>query len=121
MKTKIVTSILLLGSVIFGWFCTFGSMNSAEKEYKEKIKQADSWVEEKLYQRAILMYEEALEYKQDAKVWDKMLEAHLLRYKEAPDEFTNYEDALMKAMGLYPNKLEYVLALATAYCDIDYF
>lgn len=93
---------------VVGW-ATFSVDNgSAIVTYRSDIKTADEWVEEGLYQRAILKYKEAIAYNDSEENWTKMLNAYDLRYKEDTYILSDYITDLNNALALYPKNVAFV-------------
>lgn len=107
-KIRLLIAAMTVLIIVYGWFSFVRNKGSLESEYKNNIRQADQWVEEGLYQRAINNYELAIEYNDSEENWDKMFDAYEARMKEDPEFFSSYVDALTKAMEAHPTNSDYV-------------
>lgn len=109
IRTFTVIALVLL--TIAGWATFIFSNGSEYLENKSYITIADQWVEEGLYQRAILKYKEALAHDSSEKNWKKMLKAYELRYVEDVRILSDYITQLNSALELYPKNISFIQKL----------
>lgn len=115
---RFITIVLLAVFIIFGWFSFLGTKGTAAITYKNNLEQADKWVEERLYQRAILKYKEALEYKNKKETWKKLFEAYEKRYAEDESIFGEYVAVVEDSVEVFPKDKEFVEKLVNLYIQI---
>ena len=110
--------IFLAILTVIGWisFATDEAVYSVST-YDSDIKQADDWVEEGLYQRAILKYKEAMTEKPTEELYQKMLDAYAKRYAEDDGIRSDYISSLKKAAGAYPKNADFSRALIDLYIE----
>ncbi|MBQ8802271.1 MAG: WG repeat-containing protein [Tyzzerella sp.] len=105
------TVIALVALTVVGWATFIFGNGSKYLENKSYISIADQWVEEGLYQRAILKYKEALVYDSTEKNWTKMMNAYEMRYAEDVSILSDYITELNNALALYPKNVSFVQKL----------
>ena len=108
---KIFTVIALVALLVVGWTTFAIDKGTKIVSYNSSVSTADQYVEEGLYQRAILKYKEALEHSDSEKTWTKMFAAYDLRYKEDARILSDYITDLKAALELYPKNVEYIQKL----------
>lgn len=110
MKGKNIVIILALAIIcIWGWSSILTQTVSKSSNYKDYISEADAWVEQGLYQRAILKYEEALQEKETEVLYEKINTAYELRYAEAQEEtYDEYYAFLKRAVNAYSGNEKFV-------------
>ena len=106
-KMNLVIAVVVVAICLFGWFSVIGGETSKHNQYSDAIELADSWVEEGLYQRAILKYQEAIDQEADTALYDKAIAAYQMRMAEVSDEVlkdtrAEYIDFLEEAAKDYP-------------------
>ncbi len=105
---KTLTVIALTALLAVGWFTYVGKKIPSKPTYDASIAMADQWVEEDLYQRAILKYQEILPYENTEEIWTKMLNAYELRYAEDRSILSEYITQLDNALVSYPKNVAFV-------------
>ena len=106
-KSRIVIIICLAVLICFGWITQVGSVAKNSVSYNSFVKNADKYYEDKLYQKAIINYESALEIKYNEKVIDKMLLAYEASYLENTTTKKEYANALLTICEQKPNSAKY--------------
>lgn len=81
-KVRIVLSVVFVLTLIGSWGITVKNNVTAKQNYKQNISNGDKWTKNKLYDRAIDEYEEALNYKDTNEVWEKLLNAYKKRCED---------------------------------------
>lgn len=81
-KVRIVLSVVFVLTLIGSWGITVKNNVTAKQNYKQNISDGDKWTKNKLYDRAIDEYEEALNYKDTNEVWEKLLNAYKKRCED---------------------------------------
>lgn len=104
MRGKNLIIVLVLAIIcVMGWVAVATQTVSSNSNYENYVSQADTWVEQGLYQRAILKYEEALAEKTTEELYEKINIAYELRYAEAEKEtYDAYYNFLGTAIVMYP-------------------
>lgn len=113
--SRLIICIACVVLVVVGWFSFFREVFAPVGQYDAHIKQGDKYYKEGLFHRAIDQYEAALTYEVTGEAWDKNIEAHLSRYQEAPDFYSNYIDCLQRAIMACPSNVTYVQTLVDLY------
>ena len=108
---RTITVIALVTVTLVGWATFIFSNGSEYLENKSCISTADQWVEEGLYQRAILKYKEAICDESSEQNWTKMISAYELRYAEDVNILSDYITQLNNALELYPKNVSFVQKL----------
>lgn len=108
---KIFTVIALVALLIVGWATFTIDKGTKIASYNSSVSTADQYVEEGLYQRAILKYKEALQNDNSEKTWTKMFAAYELRYKEDARILSDYITDIQSALNLYPKNVEFTKKL----------
>lgn len=112
---KIFSVIALSALLIVGWV-TFAVKNiSTVTTAHANVSTADQYVDEGLYQRAILKYKEALAEKDSDEIWTKMFNAYELRYQEDANILSDYIADLQSALKLYPKNIDFIKKLCDLY------
>lgn len=120
-KMRFITMIVLVAVTALGWISFVMNNGSQLVQYKNNIKTADEWVEEGLYQRAILKYKQAITYKSTEENWKKMLTAYEKRYAEDSRILDEYMSSLEEAISHYPDNVAFIKKLANFYWELgDY-
>lgn len=108
---KIFTVITLAVLLLVGWVTFFVDSGKKIVLYQSNISIAEQYVEEGLYQRAILKYKEALAQNDSEQTWTKMFEAYELRYQEDKNILSDYITDLKNALLLYPKNVDFTQKL----------
>lgn len=119
MKTSNIVLIVIFSLLcVCGWYVAISEIISSEKEYKAIIEQADSWVEDGLYQRAIKEYKRASAMKASEELYEDIAYAYKLRYKEASkDTLEEYTEFLEGVAVKYPSNKLFADNLIDVYHD----
>ena len=112
-------AILCIAVCLLGWLSFAIDNATASNELKNNREQADAWVEEGLYQRAIKLYQEArTTQSDDLELGRKIADAYALRYAEVAEEtHDDYVDTLEDLLGDFPGDEEFTIALANIYFE----
>lgn len=108
---RTITAIALVILTVIGWGTFIVNTGSDFVEKKSYVELADQWVEDGLYQRAILKYKEALTYDNTEDIWTKMMEAYELRYAEDVNLLSEYITELNNAVALFPRNVAFTKKL----------
>lgn len=120
MKGTTLFLILFLAVMAaVGWFSFFSASSADASTYDEDIAQADEWVEEGLYQRAILSYNSALSENPTEEGYKKLMNAYEKRYEEDTGILSDYTSALCEASAAYPQNTEFAKKLVDIYIYTD--
>lgn len=66
----------------YGWGIKINSIINDTNKYNKNIENADYYLENKLYQKAIAEYQEALNIKESIEVRNKYLDAYSMAYED---------------------------------------
>ncbi len=108
---KLFYIIAMIVILCVGWITFSIDTGTNIVSNKSSVSTADQYVEEGLYQRAILKYKEALDVKDSEKTWEKMFKAYELRYKEDTKILSDYITDLENALEIYPKNLTFLQKL----------
>ena len=115
-KLNVILVIVIAVLCLFGWSSLISQPIETNVNYKTYMKEADALVEQRLYQRAILKYEDALKEKSSEEVYLKINEAYKLRYAEEPEKtYEDYYDFLAQAVIQCPSN-ESILDAYIEFC-----
>ena len=116
---NIVLGILILITIV-GWFtiATGGKKGSEKIDTRAYITQADKWVEEGLYQRAILNYTKVINQDNAEGNWTKIIKAYDLRYNESNDILSDYIATLENAVKAYPKNVDFIQRLYELHMEV---
>lgn len=118
-KNRLIVTILVIVLVVASWASYLNENTDALLSYNKSIKQADAWVEEGLYDRAIDEYNKAMEYKPSKGNWEKILRAYKLRSEETDiygrDAIDDYITELELALSALQNDKNIVVELVELY------
>ena len=121
-KSNMAISVGLIALCIIGWLSVTIQKVEDNSSYQTYIKEADGWVKEGLYQRAITSYKNAIAEEPTADLYKKAAKAYQLRKKEvasdieATDEIEGeYVAFLEEATSFFPAEADLVDALADYY------
>lgn len=112
---KTITIIALIAIIALGWIFFLIDKGSDLAADNSAVKIADQYVEEGLYQRAILKYNEALSYNYKKSTVEKMLNAYKLRYSENTNITEDYIAALNVAVNNFPKEAAFTSELVELY------
>ena len=114
--SNILIAVIFIVLCLGGWVSIASQKVTQSNSYDNYIEQADAWMGEGLYQRAIASYKQALETNSSQELYEKIVYAYQLRYEEAPKETEEeYYDFLEVAVNTYPAHQEFVDALVEKY------
>lgn len=111
----IIFIVILLG---IGWISTisdFLSQKSEENYQEQLIIEADKYVEEGLYQRAIKNYEEYLSNNKSEDVCNKLINAYDKRYEEDNNIISDYISSMENITAIYKKNESFFNNLANLY------
>lgn len=111
----IIFIVILLG---IGWISTisdFLSQKSEENYQEQLIIEADKYVEEGLYQRAIKNYEEYLSNNKSEDVCNKLIKAYDKRYEEDNNIISDYISSMENITAIYKKNESFFNKLANLY------
>lgn len=115
-KTNLVIAIICAVVCVLGWIMMTTDNATQASEYKEHVTLADSYMEEGLYQRAILEYKEAFDIENTVEVAEKIATAYALRYEEDPEgTYDLLQEDLEMLLGVYPANEKVAMQLAQLY------
>ena len=106
-KIRVVLTVLLVLLIAFAWFTQITTNTKNAKEYALLLDNADHLYEERLYQQAIQVYEEAMEIKDDSNVQAKWISAYELGYLDGVVTKKEYSNALNEMCAKQPNTTDY--------------
>ena len=106
-QTKVIISILLIVLIVTGWGIKINSIINDTNKYNKNIENADYYLENKLYQKAIAEYQEALNIKESIEVRNKYLDAYSMAYEDEVVTRSEYLKALDETCGIYPKYASY--------------
>lgn len=115
---KTILIVFLTVMVGIGWF-SFVSDAMKENNKMEQVEQllanADAFVEDGLYQRAIQNYKTVLEYNNTEENWTKLMNAYEKRYAEDANILSDYIASLESAVEEYPKNRDFLVKLVDFY------
>ncbi len=117
---RIVLIVFLVAMVGIGWFSWAKDLVKESNELEQvnqMLKDADSYVEDGLYQRAISNYGTVLEYYNTEENWTKLINAYQKRYEEDPGILSAYINSLESAIKECPKNRDFVVRLMNFYLD----
>lgn len=116
--TNIIIVILLLVLCAFAWMAALSPDEEAKTDYTVYITEADAWVKEGLYQRAIENYNYVLANEPSKEVYDKLYTAYSLRYEEAGEQtYEGFKGFLINAVNSYPSDKAFTDSLYEMYVN----
>lgn len=107
MKKSAIISIVLIVLVVFAWMIQLSDISNGNSTYRNSVTQAEKYQEQKLYQKAILQYEEALLLKENMELREQWIEAYRLGYDDGVFTAKEYGNALTTMYTLYPDQVKY--------------
>ena len=121
-RINVAIAIALALICILGWSLVFKQQSSKSEQYSAYVEQADIWVEEGLYQRAIQSYQMALTETPAVDIYTKAVGAYQKRISEVSgdildDTLDEYTDFLTDAVADCPQVEEFVRLLAELYLN----
>lgn len=125
-RINVIIAITLALICILGWFLVFKQQSSKTEQYSAYVEQADTWVEEGLYQRAIQSYQMALAEAPTVEIYTKAVGAFQKRISEVSGDILDdtrdeYTDFLAAAVDACPQEEEFVRLLAELYLNDENF
>ena len=106
-KLKIIITILLAGLIIAGWGNRINSMVKETGSYNNYIENAQYYVENKLYQKAITEYQNALNIKDSVDIRNKYLDVYSLAYTDEVVTRSDYIKTLEETCKIYSKNASY--------------
>lgn len=106
-KLKIIITILLAGLIITGWGTRINSITKETGKYSSYLENAEYYVENRLYQKAIAEYKNALNIKDSIDVRNKYLDTYSAAYDDGVVTRNSYMSALEESCELYPKHVSY--------------
>ena len=81
-KIRFLLALAIVALLGISWGKYLYGKERTMSQYSKNITQADNYMKQKLYDRAIQKYTKAIEYKSTEKNWEKLLKAYQLRSEE---------------------------------------
>ena len=121
---NVAIAAVVVAICALGWFSMASKTVSEANQHNAYIEQADTWVEEGLYQRAIGKYKLALAEEPAAGIYAKTIAAYQARVEEVADleeilkeTVAEYTEFLEEAVAACPQEEEFVRLLGQMYLD----
>ena len=118
-KIRFLLALAIVALLGISWGKYLYGKERTMSQYSKNITQADNYMKQKLYDRAIQKYTKAIEYKSTEKNWEKLLKAYQLRSeetdiygKEAADDYIVQLDKAIHTIE--PNE-DMILELTDSY------
>ncbi len=108
---RIFTIVALAVLTAVGWVTFAVDTGTGVVSYQSSISEADQYVEEGLYQRAILKYKEAIARHDTKENWAKLFHAYDLRYQEDAGILSDFIADLQSALALHPRNIDFIQKL----------
>lgn len=108
---RIVCGVILTLLCVFGWVYQISAITDSRNAWQETVAAAQNFRDQKLYQRAIRSYEEALTIREDATVREELLATCALAYEENTLSRTAYKTKLESACSAAPGEETYWVQL----------
>lgn len=93
-KIRIVIAIIMVALCGLGWITQIGNTISSNKEYEGLLASAEVHMEQGLYQKAIVEYDNAYAIKNSAEIIERKVEAYQLAYEEGTVSLKEYATVL---------------------------
>lgn len=105
-KGRIILTVVLIAMIGWGWFSQTAFSANQTESYHAAITEADACYEKQLYQKAIILYEDALKLKEDKEIREKWLRSY--ESASEAEEITNsdYINAMKKVVEIYPKRTD---------------
>ena len=116
-KTRIAVTAFFTLIVVFAWAMKGLSFAREIGEYNKYCSDAEAYATEKLYQKAINSYENALLIRYSAAVRNKQITQYRLGNEDGVISNREYADALLVACKESPKNSDYWVALLNLYLD----
>lgn len=116
----ILTSILVI-LVVFGWAKSGTSTISKVNSFSAHAEAAEGYIEEGLFQKAIIEYEEALKIKENPEIREQLIVAYAESYQSGFSTYKEYTNALTVACSAQEKNIEYWKTLMQLYIDSNYY
>lgn len=116
-KVRVVIAVVLIGLIAVGWISQIGNSIALNNKYKAYIASAEAYMEQGLYQKAIIEYDNAYAIKNSNKVLKSQVEAYRLSYQEGTSTSKEYAAILEDYCKTNEKDVEGWKALLTLYVD----
>uniref|UniRef100_UPI0040574C96 WG repeat-containing protein n=1 Tax=Agathobacter sp. TaxID=2021311 RepID=UPI0040574C96 len=118
MKQSQLVIILLIVLGVMSWGAALMEASSGKNaEYREYMELADEYMERTLFQKAIEEYKNAAAIKEEEDIWETIMTAYELQYKEMPDIYDDYVADLETAVRKYPKNKALLTNLIELYIE----
>lgn len=108
---RIICGVILTLLCVFGWVYQISAITDSRNAWQETVAAARDLRDQKLYQRAIQSYEEALTIREDTTVRGELLATCVLAYEENTLSRTAYKTKLESACSAAPGEETYWVQL----------
>lgn len=105
-KERIILSVFLIAMVALAWYSQITLNVNQTQKYDELIESAESYVEQKLFQKAIFDYEDALKIKESESVREKWMDAYLSALDDGVIKQKDYIKAMEEFCTIYPKRTD---------------
>lgn len=112
-KIRVVLTVLIVILIALAWLSQITTIMKNEKEYALLLDNADHLYEEKLYEQAIQVYEEAIKIEDDSNAREKWISAFELGYMDGVITKKEYSNALIEMCSKQPKNAVYWEKLIT--------
>ncbi|MBR2048763.1 MAG: WG repeat-containing protein [Oscillospiraceae bacterium] len=118
-KKNLLVVAIMIALLALGWVSTLSGSVSQRLDYRRCIKQAESSVEEGLYEQAIEFYKEALTYGQKEEIWLAIRDVYEILYAEEHITFFRncYIDDMALAAQAFPDNELFWVTQANLYLE----
>lgn len=117
--SKTVIPIILIVTLSLAWFSFFSEILRNGNAYRSCVKDAQTSIEEGLYEQAVEFYKESLKYKANEATYTKIKETYELLYAEEHTQFIRslYIEDMELAAAAFPENEEFWLAQIDLYME----
>ena len=120
-RVRIVVTVLLLVFTGFVWFKSIMTTVSTVNSYELHVKNGNEFCNEKLYQKAIIEYEAALDIKENIDLRIQLISTYQLSYEAGFSTEKEYTKALRTACEVDNHNVTYWKQLMQLYVDSGYY
>ena len=118
-KSAIFISIILVLLVIVSWIAQFTNVANKNNQYSIKINQAERYMNEGLFQKAMDALDDALSINENKDARSAWVEAGIRAYEDGVISAKDLSKAISSACDLYPDETIYWEKLITHYLSTN--
>lgn len=116
-KVRVIIAGIMVCLIVVGWVKWGLSGIKTQNYFLEYVENANQYMDEKLYQKAIQEYEKALDIEENSEIRHLLINAYSCSYENGFSSFSEYTKALNDACAVDKMEVQYWKQLLQIYVD----